>query len=138
MGSWSKDKIQQDVMLAAEAMYLPETRLNMLLLQLSSLCNRFGIKFVPLDSFASPNILKMYMYNHLGIAKEDYFSLPESYSIEKKQMLERMDEAKKSFTSNIDEVNYMLARDMGHRGAGFHEEISVFLANVINSMKYPS
>jgi hypothetical protein len=141
-GSWSKDKPQQDVMLADEMMKLPSTRLNMILLQLSSLCNSLGIKFIPLDYFIAFNIsrnalLEMYDYNHLGIAKEDYFLLPESYFIEKNQMKERIMTAEKSFTSNVDRVNYLKARDLSHAGAGTHEEISVFLANVINSMEYP-
>ena len=138
VGSWSQDKAPQDIILANEILQIPVTRLNISLLQLSSLCTRFGIKFIPLDCFGLDILSEMCEGNHLKISKQVFHSLPESYFIEQKQMLKRIDEAKKSFTSNIDEINYILARDLAHSGAGYHEEVSVFLANVINSMEYPS
>ena len=131
IGSWSQNKVYQDIMLTNEIVQIPVTRLNVSLLQLSSLCNSFGIKFIPLDSFIS-NCLE---YDDLGISNEGF--LPKSYGIEKKQMTERLSEVGKLFTSNVDIHNFAKARDLAHSGAGTHEEISVFLANVINSMEYP-
>ena len=137
IGSWSQDKVHQDIMLANEILQIPVTRLNVSLLQLSSLCNSFGIKFIPLDYFISLGISRNCLeYDDLGISNEGF--LPKSYGIEKKQMMERLSEVGKLFTSNVDIHNFAKARDLAHAGAGRHEEVSVFLANVINSMEYPS
>ena len=138
VGSWSNDKVHQDIMLANESMNLPTTRLNILLLQLSLLCDRFGIKFVPLDCFGSLNLSEMCEGNHLGISKQTHYSLPKSYVIEKTQFFKRLHRASELCTNNIDRYNFFSARDLDHAGAGKNEEVSVFLANVINSMEYPS